>query len=621
MSKNVLLILLNLVLFTPVFFSQNLVLNNSFEEHGAIDCVTCPMWPEKFAATLPHWKFLNGNFPYICDCRKKQEKVAIERGVCMCRLVSPKDGHSMMQLEYMPSCFAQNLSSQGCSSYLATKLSDAIEIGKIYEVSFWLYIPLPRDRDFANNIGINLFSDIVRNPNGQLLYTSLFIDKVVFNEWFQVKWKIRPICKLQFLVIGVFKGETNPPINNFGHHNMFYIDHISIAPIKEKNPESEHVISFCKPPQKETVDLSVEIEGASVFFNLNDTSLSIKSQIILDSFAERIKKFPKSTFSIAGNTDNSGTDHLLLSKLRVENVIKYLESKHKIKSFRFLQLYFGESNPVASNDQESGRQQNRRVDIHQIGSELPDVLYRNLLLSVFDGNIDKSFELINIWLHVVADSKKIYLLFDSRLKSMTPDTKCNRLVLKQVKDSYRKYKQPDTSFLLDSLGKEDQKCRSLSRYIENLNAYYEPVDSLESRFNASFTICANSLQCEEMDAVRFNTLKRLVGLKNWPKSSEVGERSVKSAFLILSHSNDSSALKQYLPDIKERCIEGEAEWIHYATLYDRLQVMRGLPQRFGTQYKPLGDNQGKLELFPLEDPNRVNEWRKELGIDLLNYLP
>ena len=65
--------------------------------------------------------------------------------------------------------------------------------------------------------------------------------------------------------------------------------------------------------------------------------------------------------------------------------------------------------------------------------------------------------------------------------------------------------------------------------------------------------------------------------------------------------------------MKQPCLQGEAEWQHYAMLYDRLQVIRGLPQRYGTQYKPLKN--GDFELFPMEDPDKVYQWRKEIGIE------
>jgi hypothetical protein len=345
--------------------------------------------------------------------------------------------------------------------------------------------------------------------------------------------------------------------------------------------------------------------------------LSPSARKSLDSFALRVKNFPLAAFTIAGNTDNSGNGHKLLSKMRVQNSIKYLEQRHNIKSFRFLELYLGDSNPTASNDSENGRKINRRVDIRQTSSEFSDILYRNLLLAVFNRDFNKSYDLLNIWLHTCKEQKKLYVLFDPRLDPLKSDPKWKNLVYKKIKETYSVYKKPVQSFLLDSLGKEDQKCRTLNRYIENLNSYYEPVDSFEKRFDVSFSSDTITDQCEAQDEARYRSLKKLIGEKEWPRSSDIGERAAKCAFLILTHSTDSSAIAQYLPFIEKRCVEGEAEWIHYAMLYDRLQVMRNLPQRFGTQYKPPPALNGDLELFPLENRDKVNQWRKEIGIEPL----
>jgi len=145
------------------------------------------------------------------------------------------------------------------------------------------------------------------------------------------------------------------------------------------------------------------------------------------------------------------------------------------------------------------------------------------------------------------------------------------------------------------------------------------MDSFEKRFYVHYYADLDSItdECVAFDQEHFKALKKIIGDSGWPKSSEIGERATYSAFLILSHSNDSSAMAQYLPIIENRCSEGEAEWKHYIMLYDRLQVMRNLPQRFGTQYKPPKSPDENLELFPLENPDKVNEWRKRFGIEPL----
>lgn len=47
----------------------------------------------------------------------------------------------------------------------------------------------------------------------------------------------------------------------------------------------------------------------------------------------------------------------------------------------------------------------------------------------------------------------------------------------------------------------------------------------------------------------------------------------------------SLTAQNLVPKLKKSCLAGEAPWIYYATLFDRLQVIRGLPQRYATQMK------------------------------------
>ena len=67
---------------------------------------------------------------------------------------------------------------------------------------------------------------------------------------------------------------------------------------------------------------------------------------------------------ISGHTDNVGNDNsnMQLSKERSEAVKNYLIQKGVDES-RIIALWFGESQPIESNDTNEGRQKNRRVEI------------------------------------------------------------------------------------------------------------------------------------------------------------------------------------------------------------------------------------------------------------------
>jgi hypothetical protein len=113
-------------------------------------------------------------------------------------------------------------------------------------------------------------------------------------------------------------------------------------------------------------------------------------------------------------------------------------------------------------------------------------------------------------------------------------------------------------------------------------------------------------------------LEAWITKKGWPKLSEIGGGS-DFAFFIIQHS-DLSLQEKYLPIIKLACENNEAHWSNYAYLYDRVQVSKKKPQRYGTQVK-IDPVTNKKELCPLEDAVRINEIRRKVGLGPIeNYV-
>lgn len=114
-------------------------------------------------------------------------------------------------------------------------------------------------------------------------------------------------------------------------------------------------------------------------------------------------------------------------------------------------------------------------------------------------------------------------------------------------------------------------------------------------------------------------LELLVTAKGWPKTEDVGSEAAMSAYLVAIHTNDGSQ-KKYLPMIKQRCEENELPWQRYANIYDRCLYNENKPQKYGTHTR-FNDQTKSEELYPLEDEAKVDEWRKELGLEpLAEYL-
>jgi OOP family OmpA-OmpF porin len=113
-------------------------------------------------------------------------------------------------------------------------------------------------------------------------------------------------------------------------------------------------------------------EGNNVILRLVGLSFdSGASQIRPQSFdllakvEKAIDVFPRSELIIEGHTDSHGGDELnqKLSQERAESVMQYMINAMRIPTYRLIATGYGETRPVASNETESGRARNRRIDI------------------------------------------------------------------------------------------------------------------------------------------------------------------------------------------------------------------------------------------------------------------
>jgi outer membrane protein OmpA-like peptidoglycan-associated protein len=101
-----------------------------------------------------------------------------------------------------------------------------------------------------------------------------------------------------------------------------------------------------------------------VLFDVNSASLDGDGRATLDDVSGVLNQYPKTAVVVQGHTDSTGSEELnqSLSERRAGSVRGYLVNRG-VEADRLAAIGYGESYPVASNDSESGRQQNRRVDI------------------------------------------------------------------------------------------------------------------------------------------------------------------------------------------------------------------------------------------------------------------
>ena len=102
----------------------------------------------------------------------------------------------------------------------------------------------------------------------------------------------------------------------------------------------------------------------NVTFATNSADINAGFYDVLNSVVLVLKEFDKTLIDVYGHTDSVGSDayNQTLSERRASSVGQYLISQG-IDGRRVYSQGFGESRPIASNDTETGRLQNRRVEL------------------------------------------------------------------------------------------------------------------------------------------------------------------------------------------------------------------------------------------------------------------
>lgn len=143
------------------------------------------------------------------------------------------------------------------------------------------------------------------------------------------------------------------------------------AELKGYVPVNDNLdLTQLKDYQERTVDLTLvpirqgeRVRINNLFFDFGKADLRSESYLELNRLAELLRTTPELRIDVQGHTDNVGDDlrNQALSEARAGAVVTYLTSKG-VAAGRMTQHGFGSHSPEVSNDNEQGRQRNRRVE-------------------------------------------------------------------------------------------------------------------------------------------------------------------------------------------------------------------------------------------------------------------
>jgi outer membrane protein OmpA-like peptidoglycan-associated protein len=116
--------------------------------------------------------------------------------------------------------------------------------------------------------------------------------------------------------------------------------------------------------RQQSVDVLTVTFKSDYLFAVNSSTLLPGAQSELQRVATVIRQYPETNIQIAGHTDSTGSEdyNRKLSEQRAESVKTALIGMG-VNPSRLTTIGYGEGRPIASNNTEGGRQQNRRVEV------------------------------------------------------------------------------------------------------------------------------------------------------------------------------------------------------------------------------------------------------------------
>jgi outer membrane protein OmpA-like peptidoglycan-associated protein len=102
----------------------------------------------------------------------------------------------------------------------------------------------------------------------------------------------------------------------------------------------------------------------NITFAFGSADLNANFYEVLNSVSTVLAEFDKTVIEVAGHTDSVGTEeaNMALSQRRAQSVVAYLGTRN-VRPDRMIAIGAGEGHPIATNDTDAGRQQNRRVEL------------------------------------------------------------------------------------------------------------------------------------------------------------------------------------------------------------------------------------------------------------------
>ena len=133
-------------------------------------------------------------------------------------------------------------------------------------------------------------------------------------------------------------------------------------------PATTEYQEITKDIRMKKIEVGTKIVLNNIFFDFAKATLRNESTAELDRLTKLMNEMPELKIEISGHTDNKGSAkaNQALSERRAKTVVDYLLGQGILKD-RLTYKGYGQTQPIATNDTDEGRQLNRRTEFKITG--------------------------------------------------------------------------------------------------------------------------------------------------------------------------------------------------------------------------------------------------------------
>lgn len=173
------------------------------------------------------------------------------------------------------------------------------------------------------------------------------------------------------------------------------------------------------------------------------------------------------------------------------------------------------------------------------------------------------------------------------------------------------------ALLVCALPSQGWALEDVSAYSEELIVMFKKDQDARKNFDRDDPRTIDNLI--ETDKNNLARLKEIIKAIGWPSVDKVGAKASEGAFFIAQHAVTDWPLMEFaLIHVEADYRAGKSPGRNYALMYDRINMLHGKPQKYGTQ---IVNNRDGCSVYQLEDAGKADIFRQEVGLtpDLKTY--